>query len=487
MKLRKMAVIAVLLCLAIVLLGGCSSDKNHGLDAKNPTTITIWHYYNSVQQDTFDRMLVEFNESVGLEQGIVVEARNKNSISDLQAGALASLRGDADAEPAPDMFAAYAEAAYAADQMGRVVDLSQYFTEEELSEYIPGYLEEGNWSAEGGLKIFPTAKSTEIVMLNATDWQPFAAATGVTMDDMATWEGMARVAEKYYAYTDALTPDEPNDGKALFGRDSIANYMIVGARQLGLEYFTTKDGKTVMNEDKAVIRRLWDNYYVPYVKGYYAAKARFRSDDIKLGDIIAMACSSTGATYFPSSVTLNDEYSYPVEGTVLPVPNFEGTDPVIVQQGAGMVVVKSEEKREYACSVFLKWFTEKERNIAFAVNSGYLPVKKDASNYEEIAATYETAGNPENSIMLSSMAVAVSEIKDYQLYAAKPFNRSTETRNFLDTYMQATAQAAYEEAQTRIAEGQDSREDVLAEYISDEVFEIWYDDFMEGLKAAAGL
>lgn len=492
MSLKKGAAIAMVLCLSLVLLSGCGAGKEHGLDAKNPTVITIWHYYNGVQQDTFDRMLVEFNETVGLEKGIVVEARSKNSINDLAEAALAALRQNEDEaenermEVAPDMFTAYAETAYVADQMGAVVDLSKYFTAKELEEYIPGYLEEGSLDEKGGLKIFPTAKSTEMVMLNVTDWTPFAEATGVTTDDLTTWERLAETAEKYYEYTDALTPDIPNDGKAFFGRDSVANYMIIGARQLGLVFVSTESGEAVLNEDKDVIRRLWDNYYAPYVKGYYAANARFRSDDIMLGEIIAMACSSTGATYFPATVTLNDEYSYPIEGIVLPVPNFEGAEPYIVQQGAGMVVVKSEEKREYACSVFLKWFTEKERNITFSALSGYLPVKKDANNFEAIAASYQEKGDQANTIMLNSIDVAVSEINHFTSYAAKPFAKSAETRAFLESYIQTTAQTAHAEAVARIEAGED-RAAVMAEYVSDEAFESWYEGFISGLRAASEL
>lgn len=486
MSLKKYVAVAAVLCLSLAMLSGCGAGKDHGLDAKNPTVITIWHYYNGVQQDTFDRMLVEFNETVGLEKGIVVEARSKNSINDLAVAALASLRQDEGAEAAPDMFTAYAETAYVADQLGTVVDVSKYFTEKELEEYIPGYLEEGNLDDKGGLKIFPTAKSTEMVMLNVTDWAPFADAAGVTTDDLATWESLAETAEKYYEYTDALTPDIANDGKALFGRDSVANYMIVGARQLGLVFVSTENGEAVLNEDKGVTRRLWDNYYVPYVKGHYAASARFRSDDIMLGEIIAMACSSTGATYFPAAVTLNDEYSYPIEGVVLPVPNFEGTEPYVVQQGAGMVVVKSEEKREYACSVFLKWFTEKERNITFSAKSGYLPVKKDANDYNAIAASYEANGDKANTIMLNAIDVSVSEINNSTSYAAKPFAKSAETRTFLESYIQTTAQEAHEEAVARIEAGED-RATVMAEYSSDEAFESWYEGFISGLKAASEL
>lgn len=484
MKIKKLVSFALCLCLLVALLCGCGKEKDYGLDPNKPTTITIWHYYNGVQQENFDHLIQEFNETVGHEKGIVVEARSKGSVDELSESVLASLRQDMGAEAPPDMFGSYAETAYIADQMGYVVNLSKYFTEEELSEYVDGYLEEGNFGNEDSLKIFPIAKSTEVLMINLTDWQSFADATRASLDALDTWEGLAETAEKYYKYTDQLTPDIPNDGKAFFGRDSVANYMIVGAKQLDLEYFTVEDGSFTMNENKEAIRRLWDCYYVPYVKGYYSSSSRFRSDDVKIGEIIAMVCSTTGATYFPDSVTLNDEYTYPIEGIVLPVPNFEGTDSYIVQQGAGMVVVKSTETKEYACAVFLKWFTEKERSIDFSSNSGYLPVKKEANDYEAIADNYET--DDENDIMLQTIAVAVDEIDSCQLYAAKPFDKSAEARDFLGSYIQDSAQSTYDEVVAKIAAGED-RDKVLEEYTSDAAFDAWYEEFISGLQRAVGM
>ena len=114
-----------------------------------------------------------------------------------------------------------------------LADLSQYFTDDELSGYVDEYIAEGRLEQPDALKIFPIAKSTELMMVNATDWDKFAAAENVTADDLSTWEGIVTTSEKYYNYTDALTPDIPDDGKAFFGRDSIANYIVIGAMQLG--------------------------------------------------------------------------------------------------------------------------------------------------------------------------------------------------------------------------------------------------------------
>lgn len=488
MNIKKFLAMLSALCLTAGAFSGCgdsekSGKKKNNLDPEKPTTVTIWHYYNGVQQENFDNAVIEFNETVGREKGIVVEAYSKGSIDELSDSVLASIRQDAGAEVMPNMFAAYSETAYAADKLGSVVDLSEYFTEEELKEYVDGYIEEGRISADGSLKIFPTAKSTEVMMLNLTDWEKFAGSEGVSTDDLKTWEGVVDTAEKYYEYTDNLTPDVENDGKAFFGRDSVANYMLVGAKQLGAEFITLKDGKANLNINQTAVRRLWDNYYVPYVKGYFTAQSRYRSDDAKIGEIIALICSTTGAAYFPDSVTIDDDYTYPIESLVMPVPNFEGTDPYLVQQGAGMVVTESDDKTEYACTVFLKWFTEKERNISFSVGSGYMPVKKDANDSELISA--DEVGK-ENTMLLNALNVAIDEIQDYNLYVAKPFDNTSETRNFIGEYIQNTAQTDFAEADERISGGED-REKVLEDYVSDKAFEEWYSEFSAGLRDASGL
>ncbi len=77
-----------------------------------------------------------------------------------------------------------------------------------------------------------------MLYLNDTDWQAFSQATGTTYDDLATVEGLTAAAEKYYNWTDAQT-EAPDDGRALFGRDAMANYLLIGAKELGCTIFLT--------------------------------------------------------------------------------------------------------------------------------------------------------------------------------------------------------------------------------------------------------
>ncbi len=478
MKTKRILSAAAAAVSIAAVLSGCSSaekEDDRGLSKDSPITITVWHYYNGVQQTSLDEMVNEFNNTVGMEKGIIVQAYSKNSIGELASSVTAALKGEPGADEAPDIFLCYADNAYSVDKMGMVADISQYFTEEELAEYVDGYINEGRFD-EGTLKIFPTAKSTEIMMVNSTDWQKFADAEGVTYDDLKTWESLVEVSEKYYNYTDALTPDVPNDGKSFFGRDSVENYMLIGSKQLGSPLVS--EGETVGGSiDKTVIKRLWDNYYVPFVKGYFAMEGRFRSDDAKTGEVIALVCSTTGATYYPNEVTLNDDTVYPIENVVLPIPNFEGTEPYAVQQGAGMSVIKSDEKTEYACTIFLKWFTEADRNIGFAVDSGYLPVKKAANSPEELD---KVAADTIDSTMHNALTTAMEEVNTYTLYAAKPFEKSEAFRSALKDYMESTTKDDYAAASARIAAGED-RDTVLAEYTGDAAFDKWFDGLTSAL------
>lgn len=479
MKMKRIisAAIAAALLTAFSGCGADEKDNDRGLNKNSPVTITVWHYYNGVQQTGFDDMVREFNDTVGMEKGIIVQAFSKNSINELADSVTASLNKEPGSDEAPNIFGCYADNAFIIDQMGMLADISQYFTEEELSEYVDSYIREGRFDGNT-LKIFPTAKSTEIMIVNSTDWEKFAAAEGVSYDDLKTWESLVAVSEKYYNYTDALTPDITNDGKPFFGRDAVENYMLIGAKQLG-KPLVSEDGETVPYVDKETVKRLWENYYVPFVKGYFAADGRFRSDDVKVGKVIAMVCSTTGAAYYPNEVTLSDDTVYPIDNAVLALPSFENTDPYAVQQGAGMSVIKSDEKTEYACTVFLKWFAETERNVGFAVDSGYLPVKKAANSKEQLDNIISQDGHSISDTMYNTLVTAMDEVNTCELYAAKPFEKSAAFRSALKDYMESTVKADYTAAADRIAAGE-NREDVLAEYTSSEAFDKWF----EGLENA---
>ena len=57
MKMKKSWVLPVLAAGILAAgLAGCEKKDPYGLSAKDPVTITIWHYYNGVQKEGFDQI-----------------------------------------------------------------------------------------------------------------------------------------------------------------------------------------------------------------------------------------------------------------------------------------------------------------------------------------------------------------------------------------------------------------------------------------------
>lgn len=493
MKKRRAAGVLLTVLMAVSLCGCGASGGTSGksaqvkLDPNHPVSLTIWHYYNGTQQATFDSLVEEFNATTGKDEGIYVEGYSQGSVADLEKAVTSALAGDVGAEELPDIFSSYADTAYDVQKQGKLTDLKQYFTDEELNAYVDSYIKDGDFNNDGSIYLLPVAKSTEILMLNKTDWEPFAEATGATLDELATTEGITKVAQEYYEWTDSLTPDVPDDGKAFYGRDSMSNYFVIGMKQMGHEIFEVKDGKVTLNTDKDSIRRLWDNYYVPFVKGYFGAYGKFRSDDVKTGDILAYTGSIASATYFPENVEKDDE-TYPIDYVVQKAPVMEGGEDVNVQQGAGMAVTKSDEQHEYAACVFLKWFTQKENNMRFVLDSSYMPVLKEANTVKALDEAVQQASEQDvqiNDKVYDSLKVVLSDFDKTSYYTTQSFENGYTTRKVLDYNLSDQAAADKAAIDEAVASGV-SREEAEKAYISDEAFENWYTAFCSALSQAAG-
>lgn len=465
---------------AALFLTGCGAGGSNPLDPANPVSLTVWHYYNGSQQAAFDELVEKFNETVGKEKGIYVQSYSQGSVPDLEAAVRDAIAGKVGAGEMPDIFSSYADTAYEVEQAGALANLSEYLSEEELERYVESYVEEGCIAADGTLRIFPTAKSTEIMMVNRTDWEPFAQATGASLEELATIEGVAAVAQEYYEWTDSLTPDVEGDGKAFYGRDALANYFIIGMKQLGVEIFQVENGQAALNVPREELRRIWENYYVPIVKGYFGAYGSFRSDDVKTGDLLAYTGSTTSAMYFPNQVELDDS-AYAIEYMVLAAPVFDGGQRFAVQQGAGMVVGKSDEKHEYAAVEFLKWFTEADNNLQFGCEAGYLPVLKEANSKSMLDENIASQGLEVVPKTYDCLTVVFEEMGDFALYTNKSFENGSAARKVLEYHLADRAAEDRSNVVKAMEQGK-SLEEASAPYITEDAFEEWYISFCDALN-----
>lgn len=453
---------ALLLCM-VMIMSGCSSKSSHGLNAEDPVTLRLWHYYNGSQKKAFDKLIEEFNTTVGKEKGIIIDAVGKGSIANIANDVNKIVNTEDTTDKLPDMFVAYQDTAQEAMNKGKLVSMETYMNKEEINAYVEGFLKDGRYIGSKETMLFPIAKASEVMIINKEEWERFADAKKLTIKDLETWEGLAKTAESYYAYS---------KGKSFFSRDALANYLICGAHQLKDDLFVEKDGKAAFQASDETMRRLWDNYYIPFVKGYYAKNGRFASDDIKTMDVIASVSSTASGTFYPDEVIDENDKKQPVSYLVLPIPHFANAENAIISQGGGMAVTKSNETNEYASFVFLKWFTETQRNITFSASSSYLPVKKEANSYETWSSTLQENKVQTSALLKDIMKTTMEEINDKKLYAPNSFNGSYDARSYLENAISTKAINDQKAVNAAIKSGK-SRQEALTYYVSDENFQAW--------------
>lgn len=426
----------VFLSLLIIILmlnfqTGCEND--HKLDPKNPVTLTLWHNYGGQMKETMDSMVDEFNETLGKEKGIILNVTSISSSSALHEKLAMIANGDPGAPEMPDITTANPKTAILLAEKNMLTDLNELFTGKELEAYIPRFIEEGALETES-LYIFPIAKSTEVTFLNKTVFDRFAEDTGASYEDLSTFEGLAETASLYYQWTDALTPELPNDGKAFYHSDSLFNYTQVGCRQLG-EDLVKEDRPDYSSE---AFERVWTLFYRSAVQGHFAVFDGYASDLFKTGEIICSTGSTAGVLFFDPVVTYPDNTTENVELMILPYPVFKGGEKVAVQRGGGMIVSNSDETKAFAAGIFLKWFTSPENNLAFVSSTGYLPVTEEAFGdmmTKEIASVQD--GNI-RSLLRASIKMQV----DYDFYIP-PLSDGIDRiqKNYTEKLMTAAAES----------------------------------------------
>ena len=369
MKRNLCVVLALLLASALC---GCA-DGAVKLDPGEPVVLTMWHNYGGDMQQSMDYLIDQFNSTVGRERGIVIDVTAISSSSELNKSLAMIANGDPGAPDMPDIFTGYPKIALQFQQKGMLANLDDYFTAEELSQYVDAFVEEGRLG--DGLYVFPIAKSTEILYLNQTLFDRFAAETGASQELLCTFEGIAELSRMYYDWTDGQTPDIPHDGKQFYAADSWFNLAEVGMEQLGESMFD--DGGSFSLSGPG-FEHIFNTLYAPSVEGGFAIYDGYSSDLSKTGDIVCSTGSSAGILFYGDTITHEDGSVEDVEYSILPYPVFEGGKNIALQRGGGLMMAKAGEKKEYAASIFIKWLTAAEQNMYFISNTGYLPVTKQA-------------------------------------------------------------------------------------------------------------
>ena len=358
---RKLFLLLLIFSISICCLPGCKKSE---LDKNKPVTLTMWHVYGEQADSPMNRLIDEFNETVGMEKGIIINVTamsNASKIGEKLLDAHNKIPGSAEM---PDLFFAHKSNVL---ELGAdcLLDWNEYFSEKELSAYIPEFLEDG--TADGKLSVFPVSKSTHLLFIAGGQFERFSADTGVTYEALSTWDGFFDAAAKYYDWS---------GGKPFCALDYPLRAIELAATESGAGNIFADNG--FYDPSNVIFKQTFMKFADSLAKGHIMLSNLYSNTQVMTGEVVAGIGSSAAILYYNDTVTYEDGTSEPMNPEILPLPAENGKKPYITQAGVGLCAYKTSSQKAEAAVIFAKWLTEPERNLEFVCQTGYMPVTNGA-------------------------------------------------------------------------------------------------------------
>ena len=326
-----------------LVLAGCGGSKTL-LSAKDPTMLSIWHVYGEQADSPMNRLLTEFNDTVGKEKGILLNVTNMTN-----SAAIGSQLQDAKADKPgaldlPDLFSAHASDASALG-IETLVDWNDWFTAEDMAAYVPGFVQDG--IIDGRQVVFPVSKSTQLIFLNGSQYARFAADTGTQLSTLATWDGFFEMAGAYRQWS---------QGKPFCALDYPLRLVELNALEQGSGELYKGSWYDLTNE---TFRASWMEFARALVQGDILISDLYSNTQVMTGETLAGLGSSAAILYYNDFVTYPDNTTEPTDLLLAPLPHAAGTaTPLMPQAGVGLCAFKTTGQKAEAAAVFLRWLTE---------------------------------------------------------------------------------------------------------------------------------
>jgi extracellular solute-binding protein family 1 len=324
-------------------------DKDKKEESKNDSEdekaeITFWHAMGGGQGEALENLVADFEKE---HPNIKVNLQNQGNYGDLNQILVATMQSPSDL---PTITQAYPDWMLQFEDSNLVTDLTDMVKGEDgvedYDDILPGLREE--IERDGKIMGLPFNKSTEVLWYNKTLFDELDLKVPKNYDELK------EVSKKIY--------EEKNIPGV--GFDSLPNFYATYLHNKGLEM--DKDLDITSSKSAEAV-----NYYLDGIKdGYFriAGTDQYMSGPFANEQVGAYIGSNAGEVYVKDGVEDKFEYNaaiYPAESSV--------------QQGTNIYMFdNADDAQKKAAFEFLKYLTSKEAQIKFALDTGYMPIRKSA-------------------------------------------------------------------------------------------------------------
>ena len=393
--------VAILILLALV-LSGCHGKVERvafqvpeEFDLSRNYEITFWakNDTNKTQTDIYKKAIEDFQK---LYPNITVNLRLYTDYSRIYNDVITNIATDTTPNVCityPDHIATYMTSVDCVVPLDELMSDSKYglggaevrFDSPTQSEIIPKFLNE--CMLEGKYYAVPYMRSTEACYVNVD----YLHKLGYELPETLTWDFVWEVSEAAME----KNPDgtfKLNGQKVLipFIYKSTDNMMIQMLRQKGAGYSSGGGEIQIFNETTKEL--LYTISQHAQTRAFSTFKiSSYPADYLNAGQCIFAVDSTAGATWMGCDAPLMDiaeELIVEFETAVMPIPQFDTRNPVMISQGPSMCVFNKEDPQEVLASwLFAQYMLTNEVQIAYSQTEGYLPVTSKAQ-YSDVYQDY---------------------------------------------------------------------------------------------------
>lgn len=399
---RKAALALLLMTMSISAFAAGSSEED-GI-------ITIWHSNSGVIGTAFDEIIEDFNETIGKDSGIEVEAIYQGAANDVLTKVKAAAA--VDTSTLPDIAQLDATAALDMKNSDYLVLPSEIGVD--TSAMMPSALE--SLSSERGLLAVPFNASSLILYCNKTLFDSLGLEPPETLDDFA------RIAP--------LLGEKDSEGNvtryAFAGVPATYEMGAFIGAQKGLSYMVDEENghtgtpRRVLFDKEGTFAAFLTHWKALYDTGYVANITSGVSTEFAAGRTATMLASSSNLSTVLNTVGGRFE----VGTAFVPKTDDEATGGVNIGGGALFSYASGDAVR-----TVLEYLTSEEVQLKWAEMTGYMPVNTGLLDDPEYLAFLEA--NPQFRVAMEQTEASNPKVTGvwlpsaYQIY----YSFQTEIRN----------------------------------------------------------
>ncbi|MCL5074344.1 MAG: extracellular solute-binding protein [Chloroflexi bacterium] len=381
------------------------------VELKAPVELVYWHTWTGIHEKAQAKLIDEFQKKY---PNIKIKAEYAGDFTKSYQKLMAAIQ----AGSPPDMAVAYENNIANFAKAGVVVALDDYvaskkygLSKESMDDFFKPVIQRVTYRQYGNKLLgFPFTVSDLIMYYNAD----MLKEAGVTTIPPKTWD-------EFLSACKAAKEKLGKNGYAVFHGPSPIHAMIYS---FGGKSFS-EDGTKALHDQPAGLKAF--QLLETFIKGgygYFITLAPTIGDDMNdfiAGKVAFIIRPSTILPFLKNGI--KDKFKY---GAALIPQAADNKDPATVMFGPSLAVFKSTPEKQLAAWEFLKFWTSREATVQWAIEAGFLPLRKSATEDPKYKAYL--AADPLNRVAFEVMPyaklegpniAAIGEIRNYEIAAAE--------------------------------------------------------------------